>query len=136
MAPRQAREARLRHRWSEATSAQWLLLIACAACLVPAAHARASHLLPTGTKTFCMKGMSMEMHKPALGAGLMQFLQQPSWPSLPQLHEGKAAIKSFCCPGYYDSHLGIGLPFFCVPCGHGFYCNGACSGACAAVHVW
>lgn len=43
-----------------------------------------------------------------------------------ELVDKKHPVKTltWCSPGYYDPHTGIGLPMFCQPCGKGFYCEG------------
>jgi hypothetical protein len=112
-----------------AARARALLLLGLAACLVPAAQGRPSHLLSFPTKTFYLKGSSLEVYvhnKASLLSMWLDPLQRLKQPPTPLLQHGSLpSARSLCCPGYYDANLGTGLPCFCVPCGRGFFCNGA-----------
>jgi hypothetical protein len=50
------------------------------------------------------------------------------------LHEKPSHILNFCEPGYYDAKTGLGLPFFCQPCGKGYYCDSECRHCCCLRH--
>jgi hypothetical protein len=39
-------------------------------------------------------------------------------------HSHMVHVLSWCGPGYFDPNTGLGIPFFCKPCGYNHYCQG------------